>query len=151
VGRVNGRHGTPRWQPVRYLYRGVPRQELVALYRTADVALVTPLRDGMNLVAMEYAACQPEGGTGVLVLSEFTGAAHQIGRGAVLVNPFAIHETAQTLATVLAMSPDARRERLAELQRGVAECEVHGWLERAIGAALGQERRPRARSRNGMA
>ena len=146
VGRINGRHGTPRWQPIRYLYRSVPRPELVALYRAADVCLVTPLRDGMNLVAMEFAACQRDG-TGVLVLSEFTGASQQLGRGAVLVNPFATHETADTLATVLAMPEEERRERMAELQRRVAECDVHSWLENVLAAALGQDRKPRLRSR----
>jgi trehalose-6-phosphate synthase len=150
VGRINGRHGTPRWQPIRYLYRSVPRQELVALYRAADVCLVTPLRDGMNLVAMEFAACQ-EGGAGVLVLSEFTGASEQLGRGAVQVNPFAIHETAETLATVLAMSEEERRERMAELQLRVAECDVHSWLENVLAAALGQDRKTRLRSRSGVA
>ena len=150
VGRINGKHGTPRWQPIRYLYRSVPRQELVALYRAADVCLVTPLRDGMNLVAMEFAACRQDGG-GVLVLSEFTGASQQLGKGAVLVNPFAIHETAETLAAVLAMSEEERRERMAELQSRVAECDVHSWLGNLLAAALGQDGKPRLRSRGGAA
>jgi trehalose-6-phosphate synthase len=137
VGRINGRHGTPLWQPIRYLYRGVPRHELVALYRMADVCLVTPLRDGMNLVALEFAACQPQGSPGVLVLSELTGAATQLGNAPVVVNPFAVHEVAEALAEVLAMPIEERRRRMSELQRRVDELDIHGWLERVLEATLG--------------
>ena len=135
VGRVNGKHGTANWQPVRYLYRGVPREELVAYYRAADVCLVNPLRDGMNLVAMEYVACQQDG-DGVLVLSELTGAARTLGDGALLVNPFAIQETADTLAAALEMEPQERRRRMQRLFARVTACDVHGWLERILTAAL---------------
>jgi alpha,alpha-trehalose-phosphate synthase [UDP-forming] len=149
VGRVNGKHGTPNWQPVRYLYRGVPRRELVAFYRAADVCLVTPLRDGMNLVAMEYVACRDDG-DGVLVLSELTGAARELGRGAVQVNPFAIHETAELLADSLAMPIEERRERMALLRERVAACDVHGWLEKVLQAVVAEG--PRGpRRRNGLA
>jgi alpha,alpha-trehalose-phosphate synthase [UDP-forming] len=148
VGRVNGRHGTANWQPVRYLYRGVPRDELVAYYRAADVCLVTPLRDGMNLVAMEYVACRDDG-DGVLMLSELTGAARELGRGAVLVNPFAIHETADALGAALAMPSEERQERMAMLRERVVACDVHGWLQRILGAAVGDGPRILPRRRNG--
>jgi trehalose-6-phosphate synthase len=138
VGCVNGRHGTANWQPVRYLYRGVPREELVACYRAADVCLVNPLRDGMNLVAMEFVACQEEG-EGVLVLSELTGAAQTLGDGALQINPFAIHETAEVLARALSMDPEEKRRRMRQLFARVASCDVHGWLERVLRAALEQE------------
>ena len=150
VGRVNGRHGTANWQPVRYLYRGLPRHELVACYRAADVCLVTPLRDGMNLVAMEYVACRDDL-DGVLVLSELTGAARELGRGAVQVNPFAIHETADSLAHALAMPPEDRRERMTLLRECVASCDVHGWLERILKAAVGEGSRPLPRRRTRLA
>jgi trehalose 6-phosphate synthase/phosphatase len=135
VGRVNGRHGTANWQPVRYLYRGVPREELVAYYRAADVCLVNPLRDGMNLVAMEFVACQEEG-EGVLVLSELTGAARTLGEGALLVNPFAIQQTADALETALAMDVEERRRRMRMLFQRVSSCDVNAWLERILGEAL---------------
>jgi len=135
VGRVNGRHSTANWQPVRYLYRAVPREELVAYYRAADVCLVNPLRDGMNLVAMEFVACQ-EDGEGVLVLSELTGAAHTLGEGALLVNPFAIQQTAEALETALSMDVEERRQRMRKLFQRVTSCDVNAWLERILGAAL---------------
>ena len=151
VGRVNGKHGTANWQPVRYLYRAVPREELVAYYRAADVCLVNPLRDGMNLVAMEYVACQ-QGGEGVLVLSELTGAARTLGDGALLINPFAIQETAETLEVALSMDAGERRQRMQRLFARVAACDVHGWLERILSAALEEPRDRTAeedRSRDG--
>ncbi|HEV8241656.1 MAG TPA: trehalose-6-phosphate synthase [Thermoanaerobaculia bacterium] len=145
VGFVNGKHGTANWQPVRYLYRGVPREELVAYYRAADVCLVNPLRDGMNLVAMEFVACQQDGEEGALVLSELTGAARTLGDGALLINPFAIQETADTLAAALSMEPAERQRRMHRLFERVAACDVHGWLERILTAAL-EEPRPRGQS-----
>ena len=81
VGRINGAFGTPRWVPVHYIYRGLSEPELVALYRAADVMLVTPLRDGMNLVAKEFVASRTDG-DGVLVLSEFAGRGLGAARGA---------------------------------------------------------------------
>jgi len=143
VGRVNGRHGAADWQPVRYVYRSLPRHELVAFYRAADVCLVNPLRDGMNLVAMEFVAAQaglPEEDAGVLVLSELTGAAHELGENALLINPFAIHETAEAITRALAMPAAERGRRMEELQRSIDRCDIHGWLERILGAALGGER-----------
>jgi trehalose-6-phosphate synthase len=86
VGEVNGDLGTPEWQPVVYLRRSIERTELAALYAAADVAWVTPLRDGMNLVAKEFVACQ-RGRSGVLVLSEFAGAAQELGE-ALRINPY---------------------------------------------------------------
>jgi len=138
VGRVNGRHGTANWQPVRYLYRGVPREELVAYYCAADVCLVNPLRDGMNLVAMEYVACQSEG-NGSLVLSELAGAAHLLGDDALLVNPFAIAETAEALGEALRMHPEERRRRMARLFARVAACDVHHWLAGVLAAAMAEQ------------
>src|SRR5690606_29142455 len=85
VGRVNGRFGDTGWVPIRYQYRSLPFTELTAFYRAADVALITPLRDGMNLVAKEYVACRVAD-DGALILSETTGAARDLGES-ILVNP----------------------------------------------------------------
>ena len=95
VGEINGRFGTSDWVPLVFIHRGISRPELVALYQIADVAWVSPLRDGMNLVAKEYAACHPNG-DGVLVLSSFAGAAAEMGE-ALLVNPFDEERTAAAL------------------------------------------------------
>ncbi|HEV8632501.1 MAG TPA: trehalose-6-phosphate synthase, partial [Thermoanaerobaculia bacterium] len=152
VGRVNGRHGAADWTPVRYLYRSIPRPDLVSYYRAADVCLVNPLRDGMNLVAMEYVACQAGKVAdrlkdGVLVLSELTGAASVLGDGPLLINPFAIQETAEALERALAMDEGERRTRMEKLLASVRAHDVHGWLERILSAAMQSEKRRGAGAR----
>ena len=107
VGEVNGDFGTPEWQPVVYLRRSVNKQELAALYSAADVAWVGPLRDGMNLVAKEYVACQHMG-DGILVLSEFAGAAQELGE-ALRINPYDEVGTANTLVRALEMDGESGR------------------------------------------
>src|SRR6185369_9815208 len=89
VSKINGEYGVPGWVPVQYFHRSVSRKELITLYRAADVAVVTPLKDGMNLVAKEFCAARVDS-KGVLVLSEFAGAAAELKCGALLVNP---HDT----------------------------------------------------------
>jgi trehalose-6-phosphate synthase len=118
----------------------VPREELVAYYRAADVCLVNPLRDGMNLVSMEYVACRGE--DGVLVLSELAGAAHALGNAALLVNPFAIQETAMALSRALEMDAGERAHRMRRLMKRVEDTDVHRWLERILGAALSGDGMP---------
>ena len=86
VGRIIGTHGSVHWNPLLYQYRNLPFEELVSLYRACDVALITPLRDGMNLVAKEFIASRPDQ-SGVLILSEMAGAAKEMGE-ALLINPF---------------------------------------------------------------
>jgi trehalose 6-phosphate synthase/phosphatase len=119
VGRINGRFGQPGWTPIWYLYRSLPFERLISLYRLADVALVTPLRDGMNLVAKEYLASRPDG-TGVLVLSETAGAAEELGE-AILVNPHDEFEMVRALYDALNMTEDEQKSRnrpmLARLRR----------------------------------
>ena len=117
MGEVNGDFGTPEWQPVVYLRRSVNKQELAALYSAADVAWVGPLRDGMNLVAKEYVACQHEG-DGVLVLSEFAGAAQELGE-ALRINPYDEVGTADTIVRALEMDAEERAERMAALHERV--------------------------------
>ena len=125
VGRIIGRFTTHGRSPLVYLYTSFDHERLVTYYRAADVALVTPLRDGMNLVAKEYIAAQA-GAEGVLVLSEFAGAAREL-TGAVLVNPYDPESIARGITTAITLSPADRRERLATLLDRVTTCDVHWW------------------------
>ncbi|XP_024377190.1 alpha,alpha-trehalose-phosphate synthase [UDP-forming] 1 isoform X2 [Physcomitrium patens] len=112
VGRINGRYGTVTFVPIHHLDRSLAFHELCALYASTDVALVTSLRDGMNLVSYEYVACQNFKNTeGVLVLSEFAGAAQSLGAGAILVNPWNIREMYIAIEEALKMSDEERKER----------------------------------------
>lgn len=133
VGRVNGRFATARWSPIRYLYRSFPQDRLCALYRDADVALVTPLRDGMNLVAKEYVACQV-GDPGVLILSSLAGAAETM-REALLVNPFDVDETAHAIHRALDMEEEERASRIAALRRRERRDDVEAWVTGFLEAA----------------
>jgi trehalose 6-phosphate synthase/phosphatase len=126
VGRINGAFGTPRWVPVHYIFRGLSAEDLVALYRAADVMLVTPLRDGMNLVAKEFIASRTDG-DGVLVLSEFAGAAWELPE-ALQVNPYDTDGTSEVIFRALTMEPEERRVRLAPLRERVATFDVHRWV-----------------------
>jgi len=133
VGRINGRFSERGWSPIRYLVRSLPPAELVALYRQADVALVTPLRDGMNLVAKEYVAAQLDD-DGVLVLSEMAGAADEL-QEALLVNPFDVDEVADALHRALQMPLDERRARMSALRHRVRANDVRVWVERFLDAS----------------
>src|SRR5260221_3595235 len=140
VGEVNGEFGTPEWTPVVYIRRGISRSELVALYAAAEVGWVTPLRDGMNLVSKEYVACHRRG-EGVLVLSEFAGAAAEMGE-AFLVNPYDEERVAAVLERVLNLPADERTERMVMLYRRVRRNTVFRWADRFLSildeAALGR-------------
>ena len=96
VGEINGRFTRSGWVPIHYIFRSFSRPELLAYYRTAEIALITPLKDGMNLVAKEYCASNTEQ-SGVLILSEFAGAASQLRKGAILVNPYNIEEVSDAI------------------------------------------------------
>jgi trehalose 6-phosphate synthase len=134
VGEINGQFGELGRTPIHYLHRTVTVQELVALYRAADVMLVTPLRDGMNLVAKEYVVSRHDH-TGVLVLSEFTGAAHELG-SALLVNPHDIDDLTMALDVALHMQPAEQRTRMESLRRSVLRHDVFDWTN-AFLKALG--------------
>ncbi|HVK33618.1 MAG TPA: trehalose-6-phosphate synthase, partial [Burkholderiaceae bacterium] len=125
-GEINGNYGETDWMPVRYIYRDWARRKVPGLYRSACVGLVTPLRDGMNLVAMEYVVVQDPEDPGVLVLSRFAGAAESLG-AALLVNPYDIHGTAQALQRALSMPLAERRERHAALMHAIRRDDVHAW------------------------
>jgi trehalose 6-phosphate synthase len=113
--------------PVRYIHRTVARRRLPGLYRAARVGLVTPLRDGMNLVAKEYVAAQDPADPGVLVLSRFAGAAEQLGDDALLVNPYDTQATADAIQHALHMPLDERRARHARLLAQIRRHDVHAW------------------------
>ena len=130
VGEINGQFATPEWTPLIYIRRGISRAELVALYAVADIAWVSPLRDGMNLVAKEYVACKT-GSDGVLILSEFAGAAEEMGE-ALIVNPNAEERTAAVIETALAMPPDERQRRMSALQEGVCRNNVLAWSQQFL-------------------
>jgi trehalose 6-phosphate synthase len=125
VGRINGRYGQPGLMPIQYLYRSISPEELSAYYRAADVMLVTPLRDGMNLVAKEYVASRIHD-DGALVLSEFAGAAREL-RAALIVNPYDVDGTNAVVDHALAMRPDEQRRRMRALRRTVQAHDVHAW------------------------
>jgi trehalose 6-phosphate synthase len=130
VGRINGEFGRSDWTPVRYYYRGLDRSDLIAHYFAADVLLVTPLRDGMNLVAKEYVACRTDD-TGVLVLSEFAGAAEQLEQ-AVIVNPYDLDGMARALGEAVDMPADEQRSRMQALRAHVRRWDVHAWAGRGL-------------------
>jgi len=127
VGRINGERGTIGWVPIWYLYRFLHFPTLHALYNLADVALVTPLRDGMNLIAKEYLASKPEG-KGVLVLSEMAGAATELGE-AILVNPNNEEELIGALERALSMAEEEQVERNRAMQRRLSRYNVRRWAE----------------------
>ena len=126
VGRINGEFGTPRWVPVHYIFRALSESDLVALYLAADVMLVTPLRDGMNLVAKEFIASRNDG-DGVLVLSEFAGASSELAE-ALRVNPYDVEGAAEVYYRALTMPSEERHARLAPLRSRVRTFDVHRWV-----------------------
>lgn len=125
-GAVNGDYGELDWMPVRYLHQTLSRENLAGLYRAASVGMVTPLKDGMNLVAKEYIAAQDAKDPGVLILSQFAGAAEQM-QEALIVNPYDIESTAKALQTALKMSLCERIERHQSLLQVISEKNVHWW------------------------
>ncbi len=128
VSQINGRYGDSGWVPIHYIHRHLERPDLLAHYRIADIALITPLKDGMNLVAKEFCAAQA-GDHGVLILSEFAGAADQLRNGAILVNPYDIESVAAALHQAFRMNAKERRIRMRKLRRKVRSENVFCWCE----------------------
>ena len=135
-GAINGDYGELDWMPVRYIHRTVARKRVPGLCRAACVGLVTPLRDGMNLVAKEYVAAQDPADPGVLVLSRFAGAAEQM-KEALLVNPYDTRGTAEAIQQALQMPLEERQRRHQALLARIREQDVHWWRSSFL-AALGQ-------------
>jgi len=127
IGEVNGKHSDIDWTPIRYLNKGFCQATLAGLYRKAAIALVTPLQDGMNLVAKEYVAAQDPADPGVLVLSKFAGAAHELD-GAVQVDPTDIEGTSRKMASALQMPREERLARWQPMMDGLMQSSIHSWF-----------------------
>ncbi|MBN9320155.1 MAG: trehalose-6-phosphate synthase [Caulobacterales bacterium] len=135
-GRINGAYATVDWVPLRYVNRAYRRDELAGLYRAADIGLVTPLRDGMNLVAKEFVAAQDPDDPGVLILSEFAGAAEQLS-AALVVNPFSREDVAEAIRRGLSMPLAERRSRWREMIDNVRREDVAAWRDGFVEALRG--------------
>jgi trehalose 6-phosphate synthase/phosphatase len=127
VGRINGKYSSLAWRPVIYQYKSLTFNELVALYDLSDVGLITPLRDGMNLVAKEYVACQIEN-KGVLILSEMAGASSELNE-ALIINPADNLEMAEALFKALEMKPSEKNTRLERMQKRLSSYNVFTWAQ----------------------
>ena len=147
VGDINGRFSTSNWLPVQYHFRGLDREDLLAHYRGCDIAFVTPLKDGMNLVAKEYCACRVNE-DGALILSQFAGAAEQLKTGALLVNPYDVEEVADTVLKAFRMINAERNARMKRMRRVVREENVFQWVDSFLAAGSRLARRVPSRQRN---
>jgi trehalose 6-phosphate synthase len=135
IGDVNGQFATLNWNPVHYHYRSLEQEELLSLYRAADIALITPLKDGMNLVAKEYCACKTDN-DGVLILSEFTGAAADLQKGAILVNPHDFESIADAIYRAVRMKPHERHERMTRMRSTIKKRDIFFWVDSFLRAAF---------------
>ncbi len=140
AGSINGRFGELDWVPIHYIHRSTPRRRLSGIYRSSRIGMVTPLRDGMNLVAKEYVAAQDPEDPGVLILSRFAGAAEQLG-DALIVNPYNIEATADVIRVALEMGLDERRARHEALMAVVEKHDIDDW-SRTFLAALDRASSP---------
>lgn len=131
VGNINGTYGDPGRFPIHYLRRNLPFEELIAYYKAADIMMVTPLRDGMNLVAKEYPAVRTDD-TGTLILSEFAGAAQELRR-AILVNPFDVDGIATAMETAMVMPEEESKRRMKSLRAVVRRHDVYAWAQDFLG------------------
>jgi trehalose 6-phosphate synthase/phosphatase len=127
ISRINGVFGSIHWQPIIYQYRSLPFNELIACYSACDMALVTPLRDGMNLVAKEFVAARKDR-KGVLILSEFAGAAIEL-TDAILVNPNDVHNMKQAMLDAMGFSEAEQKERISKMQHVIRENDVNLWVK----------------------
>jgi alpha,alpha-trehalose-phosphate synthase [UDP-forming] len=147
VSEINGQFGYPGWLPVNYMFRSMARDELVAYYTAADIALITPLKDGMNLVAKEFCAANINENA-ALILSEFAGAAQQLRKNAIVVNPYDTEGTAAAIHTAYLMPEDERKARMNKLRQSIRKRDIYWWLGHFLKAAAAEpvikpQRRPR--------
>jgi trehalose-6-phosphate synthase len=129
VGRINAKFRTAEWTPVKYFFRRLPQNLLLAYYQISDIALLTPIRDGMNLIAKEYIAAREN--PAVLILSEFAGASDELNE-AIIVNPYDIVSTADALKTAITMPLEEKKNRFYELKRKVKKKDSTWWLNEFI-------------------
>lgn len=133
VSEINGQFTQPGWIPIHYIFRGLERTEFLAYYRAANIALITPLKDGMNLVAKEYCAANIGAG-GALVLSEFAGATAQLQKGVLLVNPYDVEGVAEAIYQAFTMSKGER-----QLRRSIRENDIFWWVDSFLQASIAQQ------------
>ncbi|MBR0551365.1 alpha,alpha-trehalose-phosphate synthase (UDP-forming) [Stakelama marina] len=138
AGRINGAYADVDWVPIRYVNQGYPRDQLAGIYRAARIGLVTPLRDGMNLVAKEYVAAQDPEDPGVLILSRFAGAAEQLKVGAVLINPYSSEEMADAIVQGLRMGREERLKRWRAMMDNIETEDVIWWRKRFTEALMSE-------------
>ncbi|OYX11889.1 MAG: hypothetical protein B7Z15_10945 [Rhizobiales bacterium 32-66-8] len=134
AGQINGLYGDVAWTPLRYVNRTYSRSALAGFYRAAKVAMVTPLRDGMNLVAKEFVAAQDPEDPGVLVLSQFAGAASELSGGALMVNPHESEGMAAALKRALEMPLEERKERYARMMPVLLRYDIDHWAKSFLAA-----------------
>jgi trehalose 6-phosphate synthase/phosphatase len=146
VGDINGRFSTSTWIPVQYHFRGLDREDLLAHYRASDIAFITPLKDGMNLVAKEYCACHTRE-DGALILSQFAGAAEQLKPDALLVNPYDVEQMADTISTAFRMNQADRSARMKRMRRNVRKENVFWWVDSFLAAGSRLTRKSSVRRR----
>ncbi|MDH4158433.1 MAG: trehalose-6-phosphate synthase [candidate division Zixibacteria bacterium] len=135
AGRINGRFSKHGWTPIHYMFRYLDRVQLLGHYRACEIALITPLRDGMNLVAKEYCASSIDN-NGVLILSEFAGAAAQMDKAALMVNPYDLEGTADAIYSAFIMDADQRQRRMRVLRAEVRRNDVGKWVDWFLGSDM---------------
>ncbi len=139
VGEINGKFTRPGgWVPIHYVFRSLTSTDLLAYYRAAQIALITSLKDGMNLVAKEYCACSIEEDN-VLILSEFAGAAAELQHGALLVNPYDMEGTAEAIHLAVHMPADERRARMRRMRRTIRNHDIFWWVDSFLQAAIARD------------
>lgn len=138
VGEINSEFTKPGWVPIQYLFRSINHNELLAYYRTSEVALITPIKDGMNLVAKEYIASNVDE-NGVLILSEFAGATTQLQKEALLINPYDIEGLSETIFKALNLPIEERKARMRKMRRSVRANDIYRWLRSFLTAAISKE------------
>ncbi|MEL6637891.1 MAG: bifunctional alpha,alpha-trehalose-phosphate synthase (UDP-forming)/trehalose-phosphatase [Bacteroidota bacterium] len=147
VGRIDGEYRTFGWSPIQYFFRSFPFADLCALYKAAEIAMITPLRDGMNLVAKEFVASKEESQRGVLILSEMAGAANEL-TDALIINPQDIDDIVGALHQALEMPAQEQAERLRKMQKSIKKYNVKRWAENFINQQIEMEANKQSRQTN---
>jgi len=135
VGRINGQFSRDGWIPIHYYFRSLSRSHLLSYYRAAKIGLVTPLKDGMNLVSKEYCACNIEE-DGVLILSEFAGSASQLQKNALLVNPHDIEGMADAIHAAYKMPAVEKKQRMHQLRETIRRNDIYKWVDSYLEASV---------------
>ncbi len=147
VGRIDGEYRTFGWSPIQYFFRSFSFLDLAAMYKAADIAMITPLRDGMNLVAKEFVASKEEDKKGVLILSEMAGAADEL-TDALIINPQDIDDMTAAILKALTMSPEEQKERLEKMQSSIRKYNVKRWAETFLNEQINMEVNKQSRQTN---